>query len=216
VAPSRAADALPQIRNPLTSSEKLIIIGASTGGTEAIREFLMQMPSDCPGILIAQHMPEGFTTSFARRLDALCKISVREAAGEERVLPGHAYIAPGHSHLMLARSGANYVTRIDQADPVNRHRPSVDVLFRSAAQAAGKNAVGVILTGMGKDGALGMLDMKNAGAHNFAQDEASCVVFGMPREAIAIGAAHEVAPLTELPGKVLDYLATQGGRSLRV
>jgi two-component system chemotaxis response regulator CheB len=210
------AGALPQIRNPLTSSEKLIIIGASTGGTEAIREFLMQMPSDCPGILIAQHMPEGFTTSFARRLDALCKISVREAAGEERILPGHAYIAPGHSHLMLARSGANYVTRIDQAEPVNRHRPSVDVLFRSAALAAGKNAVGVILTGMGKDGALGMLEMKNAGAYNFAQDEASCVVFGMPREAIAVGATNEVGPLTELPGKVLNYLATQGGRSLRV
>jgi two-component system chemotaxis response regulator CheB len=216
LAPAKAAGALPQIRNPLTSSEKLIIIGASTGGTEAIREFLMQMPSDCPGILIAQHMPEGFTTSFARRLDALCKISVREAAGEERVLPGHAYIAPGHSHLMLARSGANYVTRIDQADPVNRHRPSVDVLFRSAALAAGKNAVGVILTGMGKDGALGMLEMKNAGAYNFAQDEASCVVFGMPREAIAVGATHEVGPLTELPGKVLNHLATQGGRSLRV
>ena len=216
LAPAKVAGALPQIRNPLTSSEKLIIIGASTGGTEAIREFLMQMPSDCPGILIAQHMPEGFTTSFARRLDALCRISVREAAGEERVLPGHAYIAPGHSHLMLARSGANYVTRIDQADPVNRHRPSVDVLFRSAAVAAGKNAVGVILTGMGKDGALGMLDMKNAGAHNFAQDEASCVVFGMPREAIAIGATHDVGPLSELPGRVLNYLATQGGRSLRV
>ena len=216
LAPAKVAGALPQIRNPLTSSEKLIIIGASTGGTEAIREFLMQMPSDCPGILIAQHMPEGFTTSFARRLDALCKISVREAAGDERVLPGHAYIAPGHSHLMLVRSGANYVTRIDQADPVNRHRPSVDVLFRSAALAAGKNAVGVILTGMGKDGALGMLEMKNAGAYNFAQDEASCVVFGMPREAIAVGATHEVGPLTELPGKVLNYLATHGGRSLRV
>ncbi len=216
LAPARVAGALPQIRNPLTSSEKLIIIGASTGGTEAIREFLMQMPSDCPGILIAQHMPEGFTTSFARRLDALCKISVREAAGEERVLPGHAYIAPGHSHLMLARSGANYLTRIDQAEPVNRHRPSVDVLFRSAALAAGKNAVGVILTGMGKDGALGMLEMKNAGAYNFAQDEASCVVFGMPREAIAVGATHAVGPLNELPGMVLGHLATQGGRSLRV
>jgi two-component system chemotaxis response regulator CheB len=207
---------LPQLRSPLTSSEKLIIIGASTGGTEAIREFLMQMPSDCPGILIAQHMPEGFTTSFARRLDALCKISVREAQGDERVLPGHAYIAPGHSHLTLVRSGANYMTRIDQNDPVNRHRPSVDVLFRSAATAAGKNAVGVILTGMGKDGALGMLEMKNAGAYNFAQDEASCVVFGMPREAIAVGATHEVGALTELPGKVLNHLATQGGRSLRV
>jgi two-component system chemotaxis response regulator CheB len=211
-----APAALPALRNPLTSSEKLIIIGASTGGTEAIREFLMQMPSDCPGILIAQHMPEGFTTSFARRLDSLCKISVREAAGEERVLPGHAYIAPGHSHLLLARSGANYVTKIEQSEPVNRHRPSVDVLFRSAALAAGKNAVGVILTGMGKDGALGMLEMKTAGAYNFAQDEASCVVFGMPREAIALGAAQEVGALTDLPGMVLGYLATQGSRALRV
>jgi two-component system chemotaxis response regulator CheB len=208
--------ALPALRNPLTSSEKLIIIGASTGGTEAIREFLMQMPSDCPGILIAQHMPEGFTTSFARRLDSLCKISVREAAGDERILPGHAYIAPGHSHLLLARSGANYVTRIEQSEPVNRHRPSVDVLFRSAAVAAGKNAVGVILTGMGKDGAAGMLEMKNAGAYNFAQDEASCVVFGMPREAIALGANNEVGALVDLPGMVLNYLATQGSRALRV
>ena len=207
---------LPSMRSPLISSEKLIIIGASTGGTEAIREFLMQMPSDCPGILIAQHMPEGFTTSFARRLDSLCKISVSEAAGNERILPGHAYIAPGHSHLLLSRSGANYMTKIEQTDPVNRHRPSVDVLFRSAAVAAGKNAVGVILTGMGKDGAAGMLEMKNAGAHNFAQDEASCVVFGMPREAIAVGAVHDVAPLQALPGLVLGQLAAQGGRALRV
>lgn len=216
VAGSEAHSQLPQLRNPLTSSEKLIIIGASTGGTEAIREFLMQMPSDCPGILITQHMPEGFTRSFAQRLDSLCKISVQEAAGNERILPGHAYIAPGHSHLYLARSGANYMTRIDQADPVNRHRPSVDVLFRSAAQHAGKNAVGVILTGMGKDGAAGMLEMKQAGAHNFAQDEASCVVFGMPREAIAIGAAHEVGPLSALPGMVLGHLAAHGMRALRV
>ncbi|HBZ06359.1 MULTISPECIES: protein-glutamate methylesterase/protein-glutamine glutaminase [Massilia] len=211
-----APSTLQALRSPLISSEKLIIIGASTGGTEAIREFLMQMPSDCPGILIAQHMPEGFTSSFARRLDSLCRISVTEAAGNERILPGHAYIAPGHSHLLLTRSGANYMTRIEQTDPVNRHRPSVDVLFRSAALAAGKNAVGVILTGMGKDGAAGMLEMKNAGAHNFAQDEASCVVFGMPREAIAIGAAHEVAPLQALPGLVLGHLAAQGGRALRV
>jgi two-component system chemotaxis response regulator CheB len=208
--------ALPALRNPLTSSEKLIIIGASTGGTEAIREFLMQMPSDCPGILIAQHMPEGFTTSFARRLDSLCKISVVESAGNERILPGHAYIAPGHSHLLLARSGANYVTKIEQTDPVNRHRPSVDVLFRSAAIAAGKNAMGVILTGMGKDGAAGMLAMKEAGAYNYAQDEASCVVFGMPREAILLNAHHEIGALRDLPGMVLNHLATHGGRALRV
>ena len=207
---------LPQVGNLLTSSEKLIIIGASTGGTEAIKEFLLQMPSDCPGILITQHMPEGFTRSFAKRLDSLCKVSVNEAEGGERILPGHAYIAPGHSHLLLTRSGANYVTQLDQGPPVNRHRPSVDVLFRSAAIAAGKNAVGVILTGMGKDGAQGMLEMKQAGAHNFAQDEASCVVFGMPREAIAVGAVDDVAPLMELPTRVLAYLTLQGGRALRV
>lgn len=220
VAPADAnkgpSEGLPMIRNPLTSSEKLIIIGASTGGTEAIKEFLIQMPSDCPGILITQHMPEGFTRSFAKRLDGLCKITVKEAEGGERVLPGHAFIAPGHSHLQLARSGANYVTQLDQGPPVNRHRPSVDVLFESAARCAGKNAVGVILTGMGKDGAAGMLTMKNAGAYNFAQDEASCVVFGMPREAIAIGAAHEVGALHALPGMVLGYLAANSSRALRV
>jgi two-component system chemotaxis response regulator CheB len=215
-AESSQIGSLPMIKNPLTSSEKLIIIGASTGGTEAIKNFLVQMPSDCPGILITQHMPEGFTRSFAKRLDGLCKISVVEAVGGERVLPGHAYIAPGHSHLMLARSGANYVTQLDSGPPVNRHRPSVDVLFHSAATYAGKNAVGVILTGMGKDGAAGMLEMKNAGAYNFAQDEATCVVFGMPREAIAIGATHVVAPLGELPANVLQHLALHGSRALRV
>ena len=212
-----AAPALPQsLGNPLASSEKLIIIGASTGGTEAIKDFLIQMPPDCPGILIVQHMPEGFTRSFAQRLDNLCRISVAEATHGERVLPGHAYLAPGHSHLLLARSGANYVTALDQGPPVNRHRPSVDVLFRSAALHAGKNAVGVILTGMGRDGAAGMLEMRQAGAWNVAQDEASCVVFGMPREAIAAGATHEIAPLRELPGMVLGHLARHGGRALRV
>lgn len=207
---------LPLIRNPLTSSEKLIIIGASTGGTEAIKDFLLQMPSDCPGILITQHMPEGFTKAFAKRLDSLCKITVKEAEGGERILPGHAFIAPGHSHMLLARSGANYITQLDQGPEVNRHRPSVDVLFRSAAKCAGKNAVGVIMTGMGKDGALGMLEMRDAGSQNFAQDEASCVVFGMPREAIAIGATHAVGPLHELPGMVLEYLANNSGRAMRV
>ena len=207
---------LAPVRNPFTSSEKLIIIGASTGGTEAIKDFLIQLPSDCPGILITQHMPEGFTRSFANRLDKLCKISVKEAEGGERVLPGHAYLAPGHSHLLLVRSGANYMTKLDQGPPVNRHRPSVDVLFSSAAVAAGKNAVGVILTGMGKDGAAGMLEMKKAGAYNLAQDEASCVVFGMPKEAIAIGATHEVGPIHELPRRVMEYFALHGNRAMRV
>jgi two-component system chemotaxis response regulator CheB len=207
---------LAPLRNPLTSSEKLIIIGASTGGTEAIKDFLVQLPPDSPGILITQHMPEGFTRSFANRLDKLCRISVKESEGNERVLPGHAYLAPGHSHLMLVRSGANYMTKLDQGPPVNRHRPSVDVLFHSAAVNAGKNAVGVILTGMGRDGAAGMLEMKKAGAYNLAQDEASCVVFGMPKEAIAIGATHEVASLHELPGRVMEFFASQGNRAMRV
>ncbi|MEO0318122.1 MAG: hypothetical protein RL404_1799 [Pseudomonadota bacterium] len=213
---AEAARSLPALRTPFGSSEKLIIIGASTGGTEAIRGFLQQMPSDCPGILIVQHMPEGFTRSFAQRLDSLCRISVKEAEHGDRVLPGHAYLAPGHSHLLLARSGANYVTHLDQGPPVNRHRPSVDVLFESAANHAGRNALGVILTGMGKDGAAGMLKMREAGAVNFAQDESTCVVFGMPREAIAVGAVHDVAPLVQLPRLVMEQLARDGGRALRV
>ncbi len=204
------------IRNPLISSEKLLIIGASTGGTEAIKSFLMQMPSDCPGVLITQHMPAGFTKSFASRLDSLCKISVKEAVDGERILPGHAYIAPGDQHLLLARSGANYVTRLSDSEPVNRHKPSVDVLFDSAAANAGKNAIGIIMTGMGKDGAVGMLRMKEAGSYNFAQNEESCVVYGMPREAVAHGGVNEVAHLKELPKLVLHYLATNSERALRV
>jgi two-component system chemotaxis response regulator CheB len=211
-----AATRLGSVRNAFSTSEKLIIIGASTGGTEAIKDFLIQLPPDSPGVLITQHMPAGFTHSFANRLDKLCRISVKESEGDERVLPGHAYLAPGHSHLLLVKSGANYMTKLDQGPPVNRHRPSVDVLFSSAAVAAGKNAVGVILTGMGKDGAAGMLEMKKAGAYNLAQDEASCVVFGMPKEAIAIGATHEVAPLLELPRRVMDFFASQGNRAMRV
>ncbi len=198
------------------STEKLIIIGASTGGTEAIKDVLVNLPPDCPGILIAQHMPEGFTRSFAERLDRLCKIRVKESEGGERVLPGHAYIAPGHSHLLLKKSGANYMTELSQADPVNRHRPSVDVLFQSAAQCAGKNAVGVILTGMGKDGAAGMLDMRHAGAYNLAQDEDSCVVFGMPREAIAIGAVDEIVPLRAMADRILAKLAGTVKQAVRI
>lgn len=204
------------LRNPLISSEKLLILGASTGGTEAIKAFLMQMPSDCPGILITQHMPAGFTKSFAHRLDGLCKISVKEAVDGERILPGHAYIAPGDQHLLLARSGANYVVQLSDAAPVSRHKPSVDVLFESAAQAAGKNAIGVIMTGMGKDGAAGMAKMKAAGAYNFAQNEASCVVFGMPKEAIAHGGVDEVVALEAMPQAVLNQLTVSGSRALRV
>ncbi len=217
VAPKLNADAvLPALANRVASTEKLIIIGASTGGTEAIKDVLVQLPPDCPGILITQHMPEAFTKSFAARLDSLSRISVKEAAHGERVLPGHAYVAPGHSHLLLKRSGANYITELSQAPPVNRHRPAVDVLFRSAANYAGKNAVGIILTGMGKDGAAGMLEMKQAGAWNIAQDEKSCVVFGMPKEAIAHGGVDEILPLHEIPRRVMAHLGTLGSRAVRV
>lgn len=217
VAPRLTADAvLPALHNRIASTEKLVIVGASTGGTEAIKEFLLRMPPDCPGVLVTQHMPEAFTKSFADRLNALCRIEVREARHGERVLPGHAYIAPGHSHLLLKRSGANYVTELSDAPPVNRHRPSVDVLFRSAANYAGRNAIGVILTGMGKDGAAGMAEMKRAGAYNLAQDEASCVVFGMPKEAIAMGAVDDVVPLHDMARRVLTHVVTMGGAAVRV
>ena len=212
-----SADAiLPSVAGRFSTTEKLLIIGASTGGTEAIKEVLIRLPADMPGILVTQHMPENFTKSFAERLDSLCKISVKEAAHNERILPGHAYIAPGHSHLLLKRSGANYMTELNQGPPVNRHRPSVDVLFRSAANVAGANAMGIILTGMGKDGAQGLLEMKQAGAHTIAQDEASCVVFGMPKEAIAIGGASEVQPLQNIARRTLEYLSVNGGKSSRV
>ncbi len=206
----------PLLQRPLLSTEKLIIIGASTGGTEAIREVLQPLPPDSPAVMIAQHMPPGFTRSFAQRLDGLCRIHVKEAEHGERVLPGHAYIAPGGWHLSLARSGANYVAQLDQEPPVNRHRPSIDVLFDSVAKHAGKNAIGMILTGMGKDGAEGLLRMKQAGAYTLAQDEASCVVFGMPREAIAIGAADEVSPLGDMSRRVFAQLRTFGERTNRV
>lgn len=212
-----SADAiLPSVAGRFSSTEKLIIIGASTGGTEAIKEVLIRLPADVPGILVTQHMPENFTKSFADRLNSLCKISVKEAEHNERVLPGHAYIAPGHSHLLLKRSGANYMTELNQGPPVNRHRPSVDVLFRSAANVAGANAMGIILTGMGKDGAQGLLEMKQAGSHTIAQDEESCVVFGMPKEAINVGGACEVLPLQAIARRTLEYLASHSGKSNRV
>lgn len=215
VAPSLKADAvLGQSIARVASTEKLIAIGASTGGTEALKEVLSELPPDSPGVLVAQHMPEGFTRSFAARLDSICRIRVKEAQDGERVLPGHAYIAPGHSHLLLKRSGANYVCELNQGPPVNRHRPSVDVLFRSVANAAGKNALGVILTGMGKDGAQGLLELRGTGAHTIAQDEATCVVFGMPREAIQAGAAAEVAPLGAIAKQILHALGSR--REIRV
>ena len=209
-----AKDKAP-LKAPLLSSEKVIIIGASTGGTEAIRHVLEPLPANSPAILITQHMPGGFTKSFAERLDKLCRISVKEAVDGERVLPGHVYIAPGDWHMKLARSGANYVIRLDDAPPVNRHRPSVDVLFHSAAQNAGRNAIGVILTGMGKDGAAGLLEMRQAGAYTIAQDEASCVVFGMPREAVILGGATDTIALSEIPAALMKH-AEASGRAQRV
>ncbi len=188
------------------STEKLICIGASTGGTEAIREVLVQMPADSPAIVITQHMPPGFTTSFAARLNGLCQITVKEASNGERILPGHAYIAPGGKQFHVARSGANYVAVVDDGPPVNRHKPSVEVLFKSAAAVVGKNAFGVMLTGMGNDGAAAMREMKDAGSYNYVQDEASCIVFGMPREAIAHGAADEVLPLTQIAPALITRL----------
>jgi two-component system chemotaxis response regulator CheB len=199
------------------STEKIIFIGASTGGTEATKDVLMAFPSDCPAVVITQHMPPGFTASYAKRLDGLCKIRVKEAVDGERILPGHAYIAPGGMHLSVEKSGANYVARVADGDPVNRHKPSVEVLFKSAATCVGPNAMGIMLTGMGADGAKAMREMRDAGAHCVAQDEATCVVFGMPREAIAAGAVHEVLPLPKIAGHVLDHLrSTAGGMLSRV
>ena len=193
------------------STEKIIFIGASTGGTEATRELLVQLPPDSPAVMITQHMPPGFTTSYAARLNGLCRIRVAEAVDGERVLPGHAYIAPGGFHLSVERSGANYVARVQGGEPVNRHKPSVEVLFDSAARVVGRNALGVMLTGMGADGAKAMRSMRDAGSFNLAQDEMSCVVFGMPREAIAHGAAHEVLPLSQIAPRLIEWLRANAG-----
>lgn len=202
-APAPAASALLG----RVSTEKVICIGASTGGTEAIREVLIHMPADSPAIVITQHMPPGFTTSFAARLNSLCQITVKEAVNGERILPGHAYIAPGGRQFYLARSGANYVAVVDDSPPVNRHKPSVEVLFKSAAAVVGRNAYGIMLTGMGGDGAAAMREMRDAGSYNYVQDEASCIVFGMPREAIAHGAADEVLPLSQIAQALIARLS---------
>jgi len=215
VAPRPSADAdlvdkAVPVKYSRLSTEKVVAIGSSTGGTEAIREVLTRLPADFPAVLITQHMPPGFTRSFAARMNSLCRISVSEAKDGERVLPGHAYIAPGDRHLRLAKSGSNYVVALDDGEPVNRHRPSVEVLFQSVASVAGGNAMGVMLTGMGKDGANAMLTMREAGSFNIAQDEASCVVFGMPREAIAVGAVQEVLPVTQIADRLLQELVQVG------
>jgi two-component system, chemotaxis family, protein-glutamate methylesterase/glutaminase len=195
------------------STEKIIFIGASTGGTEATREVITQLPPDAPAVMITQHMPPGFTKSYAARLNGLARIRVAEATDGERVLPGHAYIAPGGLHLSVERSGANYIARVRDGEPVNRHKPSVEVLFGSAARVVGPNALGVMLTGMGADGARAMKVMRDAGSWNVCQDEASCVVFGMPREAIAHGAAHEVMPLLKIASALIERLRSTAGMS---
>jgi two-component system chemotaxis response regulator CheB len=187
----------------IETTEKVVVIGSSTGGTEALKALLEQLPADTPGIVIVQHMPELFTKAFANRLDGLCAITVKEAESNDTVIRGRALIAPGNHHLLLKRSGARYFVEIKEGPLVCRHRPSVDVLFRSAARYAGPNAVGVILTGMGDDGSRGMLEMKQAGAKNIAQDEATCVVFGMPKEAIKLGAVDKILPLENIPAAIL-------------
>jgi two-component system chemotaxis response regulator CheB len=188
---------------------RIIVVGSSTGGTEAIKVFLADMPKGSPAILITQHMPESFTKSFVARLDSLCQMRVKAAEHHEKIQSGTVYIAPGHSHLSLERiPGSTFQTVLSQDPPVNRHRPSVEVLFKSAAKVLGGSAVGVMLTGMGKDGAAAMLEMHRAGAYNLAQDEASCVVFGMPREAIALGAVDEVVPLDKMAERVLSISLT--------
>lgn len=202
-----SSTASPSLSTPtrpgLAASGKLIFVGASTGGTEAIKEFLLGIPADCPPILIVQHMPESFTASFARRLDSLCAPRVIEAQGNEKIEPGTVYVAPGHSHLLIRRGNSGFLTELAATAPVNRHRPSVDMLFDSAAALVGRKAVGVILTGMGKDGAQGLLRLRQAGARTFGQDEASCVVYGMPREAFLIGAVEEQCSLEDMARRVI-------------
>ncbi|WP_428687693.1 protein-glutamate methylesterase/protein-glutamine glutaminase [Roseibium sp.] len=198
------------------STETVVAIGASTGGVEALTNVLTVLPPDSPAILVTQHMPASFTRSFARRLDGICAINVTEARDGVRVLPGHAYLAPGDQHLQLSRSGANYTCRIGGQERVSGHCPSVDVLFRSVADCAGNNAIGVILTGMGKDGAKGLLAMRQAGARTLGQNEASSVVYGMPRVAQEIGAVEEQLSLSQIPRRILDICVSEKGKAIRV
>jgi two-component system chemotaxis response regulator CheB len=203
--PAHSTDAvLPKAPPPkqLRTTDRIIAIGASTGGTEAIKEVLIRLPPDTPGIVITQHIPKAFSTPFAKRMNDCCQVTVYEAEDGQQVLAGHAYIAPGDKHLMVVRDGARYVCKLDDGVPVNRHKPSVDVLFRSVAQNAGRNAIGVLLTGMGKDGARGLKEMLDAGSQTIAQDEATSVVWGMPGEAVALGAAQHVLPLEHVSGKI--------------
>ena len=209
VAPADASGRPDRVAGPRVVSQRLVAIGASTGGTEAIREVLTALPATVPGVVITQHMPPGFTASFAARLDGLCAIRVKEAAAGDMILQGHAYIAPGGRHLEVERASGGFIARVTDGEPVNRHKPSVDVLFRSVARHAGARATGLMFTGMGGDGAQAMREMRDAGAYNLVQDEASCVVFGMPREAIRAGAADEVVSLSSMASRLLARLATR-------
>ena len=203
--PAHSADAvLPKAAGPrqLRTTDRIIAIGASTGGTEAIKEVLTHLPPDCPGVVITQHIPKAFSGPFARRMDGCSAVSVCEAQDGQQILAGHAYIAPGDRHLLVVRDGARYVCRLDDGVPVNRHKPSVDVLFRSVAQNAGRNAIGALLTGMGKDGARGLKEMLDSGSRTVAQDEATSVVWGMPGEAVALGAAEHVVPLEAVAARI--------------
>jgi two-component system chemotaxis response regulator CheB len=206
VEPKLTADTVlrkPSHHELLVTTDKVIVVGASTGGTEALRSFLSSMPLDSPGIVVVQHMPEHFTTAFAKRLDNLCRISIKEAENRDSVLKGRALIAPGNRHTLLKRSGTRYYVEVKDGPLVARHRPSVDVLFRSASRYAGKNAIGIIMTGMGGDGARGMKEMKDAGAKTIAQDRKTCVVFGMPHEAIKLGCVDRVVSLEAIPNETI-------------
>lgn len=213
VAKKQSKKQVENITQGYSGTEKIIAIGASTGGTETIKTFLQALPADSPAIVITQHMPPGFTKSFALRLNEICKVNVREAVGGERLLPGNVYIAPGDLHLLVEKSGADYRTVLEDSARVTGHKPSVDVLFRSIANTVGKNAIALIMTGMGKDGALGMLEVKRQGGFTIAQNEESCVVFGMPAEAIKIGAADKIVHNEEMPKLVFEYLQQHTNRT---
>ena len=213
--PATAAKLSADVILPMTSqamaqtTEMLVAIGTSTGGTQALEAVLTRLPRVCPGLVIVQHMPERFTAAFAERLNRLCQIEVREACDGDRVMPGRALIAPGGRHMLLTRSGAQYQVEIRDGPPVSRHRPSVDVLFRSVARTAGSNALGIIMTGMGDDGARGLKEMREAGAHTLGQDEDSCVVYGMPKEALKRDAVERMLPLGEIPAAILAGMANR-------
>ena len=193
-------------RNHFKTTEKIIAVGASTGGTEAIKEFLIRLPADTPGIVITQHIPSAFSGPFAKRMDSLSKMKVFEARDGQQIIPGHVYIAPGDQHLIVERNGARYICRLNSGPPVNRHRPSVDVLFRSVAQTVGPNSIGIILTGMGDDGAAGLKELHDSGAKTIAQDEKTSVVWGMPGESVKRGGVDYILPLEEIPGKALKLV----------